>query len=175
MFANYIILLFFILLFFGLIFIGLNYYSSGNVNRIESKKKIGKKLMLFPFGVILICIFSIFIYQKISFKPNKNDIIGKYEISEASNVGIDKNEFKNYNLELKKNGEFQISNIPNLYICENGTYKFHNTENESEINFDGCNANNSANIVSSLNSFKIEFIIGDPDSGESIYFKKTEN
>lgn len=169
------IIILILLVFVGIFFFGFNYYSNGKVYGEEKKKIIGKRLMILPFGILATYIILFFLFQKISFNPNQNDIIGKYEISEVSNIEIKKTEFGKYNLVLKQNGEFYFENKPEIDICENGTYKYYKSGNESEVGFDCGNINSSAKIVSNLSSFKIEFIIGDPDSGESICYKKIEN
>jgi hypothetical protein len=156
-------------------FAGMNYYSNGKVYGDEKKRIFGKKLLILPYGILATYIVLFFLYQKISFKPNQNDLIGKYEISEAHNIKIEKSEFGKYNLELKRNGEFYFTNKPEIDICESGTYKLYKSNNEIGIGFDCGSIYNTSQIVTSLWSFEIEFIIGDPDSGESICYKKIEN
>lgn len=175
MYLNFIILFLLFSLFIGLFFFGLNYYSNGKVYGDERKKRIGKKIILIPFIIFISFILLFFIYNKISFKPSDNDLIGKYEISVVSNIKIDKNDFEKCKLVLMKNGEFYVENKPNIDICENGKYNLYNSEDEIRINFNCSNNNALATIISNLSSFKIEFIIGDPDSSESISFKKIEN
>jgi hypothetical protein len=174
MFTSIIIFILFFSVFLGIIFLGLDYYSSGKAYGEERKTKIGKRLMILPFGIVAAYILLFFLYQKIAFKPNEQDVIGSYEISEASNVGIEKKEFPQYNLELRKNGEFYFNNMPDIDICATGRYTIYDAEDGTGIRFDCLGNNGSAEIVSSLRSFKIEFNIGDPDSGERICYKKIE-
>ena len=56
---------------------------------------------------------------------------------------------------LKQNGEFYFENKPEIDICENGTYKYYKSGNESEVGFDCGNINSSAKIVSNLSSLKL--------------------
>lgn len=175
MFTGVIFFLFVFSVFIGTFFIGLNYYSNGETYGEGEKRKIGKRLMILPFVILISYFFFFYLFQKISFKPKQDDLVGKYEISEVSTIKIEKTEFSKYYLELKNNGDFYFNNKPEIDICEIGKYKLYNSTDESQISFDCGYNNSSAKIISGLNSFEIEFIIGDPDSGESIRYKKIEN
>ncbi len=128
------------------------------------------------WSLIGLYLLASFIFQKISFQPNKNDLIGIYEIENVSNMEIDEKDFKKHKLELYQNGAFKFINKPEIDIsCDKGKYKFWNNENEIGLLIDCGNRVSSAKIISNFNSFEIKFEIGDPDSRESIYYKKTEN
>lgn len=175
MFAVFIILILIISTFIATFFIGLNCYSNGKVYGDERKRKFGKRLLLMPYGILATYSILFFIYDKISFQPNKNDVVGKYEISKVSNIEIENNDFEKYSLELKENREFYFKHKPEIEICENGTYKLTKSQSETNIVFQCGYSDNTAIIVNSLSSFEIEFIIGDPDNGQSISYKKVKN
>lgn len=175
MFTGIIFILLVFSVIIGSFFIGINYYSNGEAYGDGKKRKIGKRVMLLPFAILTSYFLFFYLFQKISFKPKQDDLVGKYEISEVSTINIEKTEFSKFYLELKKNGEFYFNNKPGIDICEIGKYKFDNSADKSEISFDCGYTISYAKIVSGLNSFEIEFIIGDPDSGESVRFKKIDN
>lgn len=157
----------------GIISIGFNHYTNGQARHDNKKTIIGNSLMITPFILFGLYVFASFIFQKISFKPNKNDLVGIYEIEDVSNMEIDKKDFKNHKLELYRNGAFKFINKPEIDIsCDEGKYKFLNDENEIGLLIDCGNRVSSAKIISNFNSFEIKFEIGDLDSGESIYYKK---
>jgi hypothetical protein len=175
MFTGFIIFMLIILAFLGSFFFGLNYYSNGKVYGDERKRNFVKKLIMLPFGIFIAYILLFYLFQEILFKPNLNEIIGEYEISDVNNIEIEKSNYQKHNLELKSNGEYNFKNKPNIEICERGIYNLYETGNKTEINFKCMNGNSSAKIINNLWSFEIEFIIGDPDSGENISYKKIEN
>ena len=118
--------------------------------------------------------FPIFLFSCGNFyeKPNNNDIIGAYKISKITSSQIDKNNINKYFLTLHENGEFEMTKIPILNICEKGKYELDYNYEFNELTFQCGNQFSTAHIDTNVNNYEIEFIIGDPDSGESIYFEK---
>ncbi len=153
--------------------IGVILFIVGKFKKEDFKmSKRGLKITLIPIVIISIIFIYGFIWEVFSVKPNKQDLVGKYKMSNSSFLDIGK---ENYKLELFKNGTFSISKTPSIDLCENGKYNVDYEYEGNEISFECGNSSHMASINRGFENYKIEFIIGDPDSGESIYFEKIED
>lgn len=153
----------------GIILFIIGKFKKNDFNKVS---KIGLKTLFIPILIVLLVITYGFIWEMFSAKPNKQDLVGKYKMSNSSFYGVGK---ENYKLELFKNGTFSISYIPSIDLCENGKYEVDYKFEDNEISFECGNSCHMASINRGFGNYKIEFIIGDPDSGESIYFEKIKD
>lgn len=160
----WIISIFFILAIFTLcliVIVGIILLIIGKFKHRDKLSNLGLKILLIPIIVIV----ALFIYatgfEILTTKPNLEELTGKYVSSE------------NYKLKLLSNGNFEMDNIPEIDLCENGKFRFY--EEDDEIWFNCDSISSSAKIDRGIGDYKIEFIIGDPDSGESVYFEKIKD
>lgn len=107
----------------------------------------------------------------IMFKPSEKDLMGVYEIVDVNNLDINKTSYKKYQLELKSDGTFTLTPTPYIEVCESGMYEVDYSFAYNELAF-RCDGFTMAHIDPGFDTFRIEFVIGDPDNGESIYFGK---
>ena len=153
----------------GVILFIIGKFKKNDFNKIS---KTGLKILLIPIVIISFIIIYGFIWELFSEKPNKQDLVGKYKMTNSSFLDIGK---ENYKLELFINGTFSISKTPRIDLCENGKYDVDYEYEGNEISFECGNSSQMASINRGFGNYKIEFIIGDPDSGESIYFEKIKD
>jgi energy-coupling factor transporter transmembrane protein EcfT len=168
------ILLILAILVLGLLFIiGIIIFIIGKFKKNDENKisKIGLKIVLIPITIIATILVYGLIREVFTSKPNKKDLVGKYEMSNSSFID---NRKENYNLEFFENGNFKISKTPYIDLCENGIYDVDYEFEDNEVSLKCGNGYSTARIDREFGNYKIEFIIGDPDSGESIYFEKIE-
>jgi hypothetical protein len=159
--------LFFIIIFIiGVIKVVINF---------SRKKKISKIGLAFIAVPMLISAY-LFIYNIISndffVKPTKSELVGRYHLVDATVKDFDKSSYKKYLLVLNEDNTFTLTTTPYIDICENGKYEFDYSNYYNEIFFKCNQSGYPAHIDRHLNYFRIEFIIGDPDTGESIFFEK---
>lgn len=137
----------------------------------NSSTKTGLIFMSLPIGIVAIVLLYDFSHDKLTKKPTDKDLIGIYHITEARGL-INSNQYRSHKLEFKNDGTFYLSPTPNINVCETGKYSVDWQFSFNELSF-LCNKGlTTAHIDRSFSGFKIEFIIGDPDSGESIFFTK---
>lgn len=105
-------------------------------------------------------------------KPNQLDFVGKYHISKVTAQSPEKSDNGKFTLEFKRDGTFELTPLPGVEICDKGKYSVDYTFDDNEISFMCSGFITTAHIDRHYNYYRIEFIIGDPDSGESIYFEK---
>jgi hypothetical protein len=154
-------LLLFIILIFGLLFlIGLILAIIGKIRKKKRMANIGIKILIIPIIVIAVILVYRFTWEIFASKPDEKDLVGKYVSTEN----------ESYELEFLENGNFELSNIPEIDLCETGKYRL--DSNKDEIMFDCDSVSNYAKIDRGFGNYKIQFIIGDPDGGENIYFEK---
>lgn len=122
---------------------------------------LGLKILLIPIIAVSVLVIYAIGFEILTTKPNLKELSGNYVSSE------------NYKLKLLSNGNFEMDNIPKIDLCENGKFRF--DEEDDEIWFNCDSISSLANIDRGIGDYKIEFVIGDPDSGESVYFEKIEN
>ncbi len=131
--------------------------------------------------------------ENLTKKPTQTEMFGIWEVDEFSYDLIERNgyEKKKIELNLKENGTFEISNLPNFinvfdqtterYVNTSGTWKIgkeFNGENwVLEMSFNKSNLyENGMSISYDLylqdDGIIIWNFIGDPDSGERFLYKK---
>jgi len=134
--------------------------------------KIGALLIIIP----AMAIAGFFIYNKVSdltfAKPTQAELIGKYHIIEATNNRFDPSTFYRFKLEFKKDSTFELTPLTDVEVCSKGKYKVDYQFDYNELTFYCGKEVTSAHIDRHFGFYRIEFIIGDPDSGDSIYFEK---
>ncbi len=168
------IFLFLAILTLGVLFIiGIILFIIGKFKKNDDNitSKTGLKIILIPIIIITSIVVYGFIREVFTSKPDKKDLVGRYKMSNSSFIDIGK---ENYKLEFFENGNFTISKTPNIDLCENGEYDVDYKFVDNEVSFKCGNGYSTARIDREFGNYKIEFIIGDPDSGESIYFEKVE-
>jgi hypothetical protein len=118
-------------------------------------------------------IITVFGYVGDLFKhdPSSEEFFGEYEIVDASNLNIDKSSYDQYKLILNSDSTFKLTKTPYIDLCESGTYEVDYANDYNEIAFK-CGGYYMAHIDKGFKDHRIEFVIGDPDSRESIYFGK---
>ena len=94
-------------------------------------------------------------------RPNIRNLAGNYVSTDGS-----------HHLELLKNGYFSLSNGHDLDLCKTGKYSLDLNSNKILFNCESSSAN--ADIISGFNNFQIHISVGDPDSGNDVYFKKVK-
>ncbi len=135
-------------------------------------RKMGLILMGIPLGIAAIAFLYDSCHDTFTAKPTNKDLVGIYHITGASGL-IAKSQYHLYKLEFRPDGTFYLSHTPNIDICETGKYVVDWQFELNEISFQCDNAGfTPAHIDRSFSGYRIEFIIGDPDSGESIFFTK---
>ena len=126
-----------------------------------------------PIGLIITILIIGFIYDFLTTNPTKTDIVGVYKIIEVNNLEIKEENYENYELKLKKNGEFEIDKIPYLQNCSSGKYSF-----DPENLFFGLQCDSiyitNFEIEKNIGTFKIKYIHSDPDNAQNIYFEKIQ-
>ncbi|MFH6944947.1 hypothetical protein [Flavobacterium sp. FlaQc-50] len=135
-----------------------------------------KGLILIKTSSIIVIAFLLFgLFSGLfTSKPKTKDLVGKYHIVKVTRLNIDKNTYDKYKLQLYENGTFKLTTTPSIDICQNGKYEVDYEFEYNELSLECPNLFTSAHIDRGLGNYRIEFIIGDPDSGESIYFEKIE-
>jgi hypothetical protein len=169
-FLSLIVILIFVLIFLaGILLIILGLFKKKNSNRIL---KAGLIVAGIPVTILLVgCLIS-WGFSAFAMKPNQNQLVGTYHLSKANVSDLQESTFKNYKLEFRSDSTFSLTPLPNIGICESGKYSVDYASDFNELTFECDNTYRSAHIDSWLRCFRIEFIIGDPDSGESIFFEK---
>jgi hypothetical protein len=134
--------------------------------------KIAAILICIPVAsILMVCIYEGF--GNLAFaKPTKVELVGTYHISKGTVEGLDPSTYHQYRLEFKKDGTFELTSLQKVDVCSNGKYALDYDDRFNELTFYCGKSSTSAHIDRHLGFYRIEFIIGDPDSGESIYFEK---
>jgi hypothetical protein len=141
--------------------------------RFNRVTKIGMTFFSLPVIVILVGLGYEVFHNIISTKPDEQDIVGTYQISDDSGLlkGHKLNKFK---LVLKQDYTYTFTPIPMISICQEGKYELDYQFKLNELTFRCENGLIPAHLNRELGGFTIEFVIGDPDGGESIHFKKIQ-
>jgi len=159
-------------------FVGLILFIFGRLKKDKNNKltKVGLILLGIPTSIIILFLLLSLISEIFSSKPDEEDLVGTYHIVKVTQVNFDKNIYSKVKLQFYKGGRFTLTPTPNIDICESGKYKVDYKWDYNELSLE-CPASGftSAHIDRGFGSFRIEFIIGDPDSGESIYFEKNND
>jgi heme/copper-type cytochrome/quinol oxidase subunit 2 len=168
-----IFLFLWIVLLIGAFIIGVVILFVGHLKKDKKNSTIKTGLIItaIPLAVLAILFLYDFARDKSTKKPSDKDLIGIYHISEASGQ-IPKALYSSYRLEFKNDGTFYLSPTPKISVCENGKFTVDWQFDYNELSFQCDKAFTLAHIDRGFSGFKIEFIIGDPDSGESIFFSK---
>lgn len=162
----------------GLTFlVGLILLIIGKLKRDKNNNLIKSGLIFagIPTSIAVLLLLMNLFSEIFSSKPNEKDLVGKYHIVEVTNLDFDKNTYDNYNLQFYKNGQFTLTPTPYIDVCENGKYDVDYSSSYNELSLQCENDFTSAHINRGFGNHQIEFVIGDPDSGESIFFEKVEN
>lgn len=163
----------FLFLLAGIFFIGIAVLVVGLVKKGKqnSLRKAGLIITGFPILIIAIIFSYDFIFEHFTFKPTEKDLVGVYHIVKAEGL-IPKQFYHSYALEFKSDGNFYMNPTPMISICEKGKYSVDWQLSLSEVSFECAGRISTAHIDRSFSGYKIEFIFGDPDEGQSIYFAK---
>jgi hypothetical protein len=172
------ILLLLLMAFLGLTFlVGLILLLIGRLkkDRKNDFTEVGIVLAGIPAGIVALLFLLSLLGELFSSKPDEDDLVGKFHLVEVSGLSFDESTFNNYTLEFYKNGKFSMSNTPYIELCKSGDYNVNYSSNYNELSLH-CPKKGyySAHIVREFGSYKIEFVIGDPDRGNSLFFQKTK-
>lgn len=137
----------------------------------NSTTKTGLIFLSIPIGLVTIALLYDFSHDKFTKKPTAKELVGTYHITDASGL-IASNQFRSYRLEFRNDETFILSRTPNINVCETGKYSVDWQFSFNELSFQCDKGLTTAHINRSISGYRIEFIIGDPDSGESIFFTK---
>lgn len=161
------LLILFIIIIMGLAFlVGLAFLLNNNT------RKKGLLLTGIPSSIILVCLLFSLFNELFTSKPQTKDLVGTYHIVKVTRLDFDKNTYDKYKLQFFENGAFTLTTTPFIDICQSGKYKVDYDFDYNELSLDCTNLFTSAHIDRGFGNYRIEFVIGDPDSGESIYFEK---
>ncbi len=167
-----------IMLLMGLTFlVGLFIFTLGHFKKEKNKRhrKAGLIIAGIPTGIV-VAFFLLSLFGEIfTIKPNNEDLVGKYHIVKVTQLDFDKSTYGNYKLQFYKNGTFTLTPTPYIEVCESGKYQVDYKWDYNELSLKCSEYYTSAHIDRGFGNFQIEFIIGDPDSGESIYFERIKN
>ena len=141
--------------------------------------KSQKKLL--SAGLIICCVplvsigiasllSSLFDYLKP--RPDRAELVGEYQISEVTNLKFDKETYDHYKPVLNADSTFSLTATPYIKVCDSGRYGIDYSYSGNELEFQCGRGYRFMHIERQFNGFRIEFVIDDPDSGQSIYFEK---
>lgn len=136
---------------------------------------IGLAMVSIPPSIVVMIVLWKVCIEHLTTKPSDRDLVGTYHIVKVTVPEFDEATFQRYKLQFYENGTFSLTPTPHISVCESGTYEVDYDFDLNELTF-GCHGGfTTAHIDRGFGSFRIEFIVGDPDSEESIYFEKDEN
>ena len=162
----------------GLTFIiGLILFIIGQLKK-DKKNKIRKTGLIIgsiPIGCIILLLVFNLINEIFTSKPNKETLVGIYQIVKVTQLDIDKDTYDQYVLKLNKGNTFTLTPTPYIDICISGEYKVNYKMYYNELSLWCPSVISSVHIDRNFGDFQIEFVIGDPDSGQSIFFEKIGN
>ena len=136
--------------------------------------KVGLIICCIPVAAITIPLLFAEIVSPFKYKPSWTELIGEYQITEVTKRGFDKSTFNSYKLVFKSDSTFTLTPTPFIDMCDSGKYELDYSEKYNELSYRCGMGYYSGHIERRFGDFRIEFIIGDPDSGESIFFKKAK-
>jgi len=140
----------------------------------NNTRKKGILLVGIPSSIVIVCyLFSLF-SELFTSKPQSKDLVGTYHIVKVTQLDFDKNTYDKYKLQFFENGTFKLTTTPSIDICQSGKYDVDYEFEYNELSFKCEKTVTTAHIDRGFGNYRIEFVIGDPDSGESIYFEKAE-
>jgi hypothetical protein len=164
----FLILLLAIVFIVGIIILFVGLLKKDKRNSTTTK---GLIFMSIPIGIVAIVILYEFSHDKFTKKPTDKDLVGVYHITDANSL-ISTNQYHSYTLEFKNDGTFYLTPTPNINVCETGKYFVDWQFKFNELSFQCDKGFTTAHIDRNFSGYRIEFIVGDPDSGESIFFSK---
>jgi hypothetical protein len=141
----------------------------------NNTRKKGILLAGIPSSIVIICLLFSWFSEQFTSKPQTKDLVGTYHIVKVTQLNFDKNTYEKYKLQFFENGTFKLTPTPSIDVCQSGKYKVDYEFEYNELSLKCPNLYTSAHIDRGFGNYRIEFVIGDPDSGESIYFEKIEN
>lgn len=154
--------------------VGLVLFIIGEAMKTDRYKlrKAGLILAGIPTAIIALIMIVNFFNEAFTTKPNNEDLVGTYQMVQVTGIDIGKENFKNYTLIFYEDKTFYLSPTPYIEVCENGKYHVNYTLDYNELSLDCPNLFTHAHIDRGWGNFTIEFNIGDPDGGQSIFFEK---
>lgn len=137
-----------------------------------NKNQIIKGFSLFVFPLLIFIYYSI--KPSLLYEVTEDNILGTYKVSESSTIDV--NSLEKVRLKINSDGGFYLNQkIPNVTICQKGKFEFsQEIEDENALSFYCGNVISVQGIKRNFTNFEIEFMIGDPDNNEAIYFEKIE-
>lgn len=135
-----------------------------------NKKQLLKGFSLFIFPLLIFIYFSI--KPSLLYEVTDGNIVGTYKVSKSST--INSSDLEKIRLTIDSKGNFYLNDrIPKVNICHKGKFEFSpEIEDENALSFYCGNRISVQGIKRNFTNFEIEFMIGDPDSNETIYFEK---
>jgi hypothetical protein len=166
--------MFFLFLFLGLVFIigGCLAFIGLVSKNHRSLIKTGFIFCIVPIGLLLITWFFAQVLNSFKHKPTLAELVGEYHITEVTNLNFDKSTYDQYILKFESDSTFTLTPTPYIDVCDSGKYEVDYSFENNEIAYRCGKGYISGHIDRQFGDFRIEFIIGDPDSDQSIYFGK---
>lgn len=166
------------MLFMGFIFlVGLVMFTVGQLKKDKNNRirKTGLIIAGIPTTIVVLMLLLSLIGEIFTSKPDNSDLVGKFQIVKVTQLDFDKSTFKNYHLQFHENGKFTLTPTPFIDVCKSGKFKINYDSYYNELSLECSAFYTTAHIDRGFGGYKIEFVIGDPDSGRSIFFEKVEN
>lgn len=166
--------MFFLFLFLCLVFIiggGLAFIGLVSKNH-RSLIKTGFIICSVPIGLLLITLFFTGVLNSFKHRPIPAELVGEYHITEVTNLNFDKNTYDQYRLRFKSDSTFTLTPTPYIEVCDSGKYQVDYSFENNELVYRCGKGYISGHIDRQFGAFRIEFIVGDPDGEQSIYFGK---
>jgi len=144
----------------------------------KSKKKLrstGLIICCVPLAFLAISSILITLFDFLKHKPDRAELVGEYQITEVTNLKFDKATYDHYKLVLKADSTFSLTATPYVTICDTGRYELDYSFSGNELAFQCGRGYHLVHLERRFGGFRIEFISGDPDSEQSIYFEKKKS
>jgi len=157
------------------VFIFLQPYLGNSIRKFFKRNGIVKTavlLIIIPAAaIVIVCIYD-GVTNLIFAKPTQVELVGTYHISKVTVGDFDPSTFHKFKLEFKKDSTFELTPLKDVDICDKGKYSVDYEFDGNELTFYCGKEITTGHIDRHYGFYRIEFIIDDPDSGESIYFEK---
>jgi len=134
--------------------------------------RLGMVLAGTPLGAFLLVLAFSAITELFTAKPTAQELAGVYHIAKITGIELNPEIQNTSTLQFFEDGTFTLSPTPYLDVCTTGTYTVDYGSTYNELSFRCEGIIYSAHIVREFQGVQIEFIIGDPDSGNGIFFER---
>lgn len=127
-----------------------------------------------PLSLLICYCIYYFACDLVKAKPDYDDLVGEYRISNETMPGYSMESCKDYKLTFNKDGSYVFIKPNEIDVPDSGTFSLDYSSVANEIILQKHGWSSTCCINRHVGYFEIEFFIGDPDSGESFFFRKNE-